>query len=75
VAPVVAAEIVGFCWLLVKLFGPVQEYETPPELLRLRSLPSQIGLLLPEEGVGNPFTVTVTLAHVELPQLLDSQRA
>ena len=70
------AEMVGFCRTLVKPFGPLQEYDPPPEAASAIVPPAQYTppLLAEAVGVGNAFTVTVTLAQAEWPQEF-SQRA
>jgi hypothetical protein len=60
----VAFGIVGFRSVLVKLFGPVQEYVAPAIGLAVRFIvpPSHTGLLLPAVGVaGIGFTTTTVV--------------
>jgi hypothetical protein len=60
-AAVVAAPMLGFCEVEVKLFGPVHEYEAPEIVLAVsdKVFPEQIGMLLPPTGAaGIRFTVT-----------------
>jgi len=61
---VVAETITGFCEAEVNEFGPVQPYTgLPPAVaVKLKSLPVQIGELLPATGAaGEGIIVTLTV--------------
>jgi hypothetical protein len=69
-ATVVAAPIVGFCEVEVKLFGPVHAYVAPDIVLavKLKVVPTQRGELLPAVGsigVGRIVTEVVPAAPVQ----------
>jgi hypothetical protein len=59
--------------LALKLLGPVQEYNTAPlvaEALKLRLLPTHLGLLLVKLGTGMAVTVTLATALLVQPTAL-----
>jgi hypothetical protein len=57
---VVEFNITGLCTRLVKLFGPVQLYEVPPEEVRLMVFPAQTGEVPRMVATGRGLTVTFT---------------
>ncbi len=69
-AAVVTFDIVGFCNVLVKLLGPVQEYVAPPDEVRLSVVFSQTGALLPMAVLGEGCTVTDVVAESEHPAVV-----
>ena len=59
----VAEEMDGFCWIDVKEFGPVQEYDAPAtvEAMSCSVCPTQTGPLLLATGAGVLLTVRVAV--------------
>ena len=52
----------GFCCVLLKLPGPLQEYVVPPEEEKFSVCPAQIGPLTLAVATGAALTVTLTVA-------------
>ena len=66
----VAPEIVGFCCVEVKVFGPVQLYDTPPPPNRFSVVPVHTGVLLDAVATIVVFTVTFVVVVAEHPAAL-----
>ena len=65
---VVAPEIVGFCVVVVKVFGPVQLYVTlgvDDEAVKFIELPTQTGVLLPAVGTLGELLTVATIAVLD----------
>jgi len=60
-AAIVTLTMKGFCDVDVKLLGPVQLYDVPPEAVRFNVAPAHCGELLPELAAGNELMVTVVV--------------
>ena len=57
----------GFCELLLNPFGPIHEYDTPPEAVKFTVAPVHLGPSDPAAAVGKVVTVTCATEVLKQP--------